>query len=232
MKEKGVSLYFALIIMFILISIGLGISLIIVSQMKMMREMGDSVVAFHAADTGIENALYQHRKQASTDNIPLTPLPGGASSYTASFYSNPITQETMWQSVGSYQGVKRAIKITYPLVFDFSISLNESGGYWCPAGGISPEPITVTTQIISGDPNRQMNFSVTVSDPKIEVKFDKPGCLPVTSCPSANCSSTLCFSFLSPSENYGFTVTITGETDIKSKSIDFLGAHDAPPCAP
>ncbi len=57
--QKGVSIYLALMIMSILLAIGLGISLIIVSQMKTIKGMGDSVVAFYAADTGIERALYE-----------------------------------------------------------------------------------------------------------------------------------------------------------------------------
>jgi len=58
-SKKGVSIYLALMIMFILLAIGLGISTILVSQMKMIREMGYSVIAFYAADTGIEEELYE-----------------------------------------------------------------------------------------------------------------------------------------------------------------------------
>jgi len=61
-KERGVALYLALMIMFILIAIGLGVSLIIVSQMKMMKGMGDSVVAFYAADTGIDKTIFYDNK--------------------------------------------------------------------------------------------------------------------------------------------------------------------------
>ena len=57
--ERGVSLYLALLIMAILLSIGLGMSAILFGQIKIIRGMGDSVVAFYAADTGIERALYE-----------------------------------------------------------------------------------------------------------------------------------------------------------------------------
>ena len=60
--QKGaVSLYLALMTMIIVLAIGLGITTIIISQMRMIRGMGDSVVAFHAADTGIEKILYEDK---------------------------------------------------------------------------------------------------------------------------------------------------------------------------
>ena len=107
-SKKGVSLYLALMIMFILLAIGLGISLIIVSQMKMMKGMGDSVVAFYAADTGIEHSLYNKRVKGETGEISDTPL--GEASYEIT----KIFGENIWQSVGTFKGVKRAVEISYP----------------------------------------------------------------------------------------------------------------------
>lgn len=57
-KEKGVSLYFGVIITSILLAMVLGVSLIIVSQVKIIKGMGDSVVALNAADTGVETMLF------------------------------------------------------------------------------------------------------------------------------------------------------------------------------
>jgi len=108
--QKGVSLYLALIIMFILIAIGLGVSLIIVSQMKMMKGMGDSVVALYAADTGIENSLYNSRRKGETGEIP-GPVPLGDADYSVT----QVTGEDRWRSVGTFKQVKRAIEITIPV---------------------------------------------------------------------------------------------------------------------
>lgn len=106
MREKGVSLYLALMVMFILLAVGLGISLIIVSQMKMIREMGDSVIAFYAADTGIENALYDKRKEVPPGSGIVSGTVGGAN------YSVTYLSPNKWRSVGeSLKGVKRAIEI-------------------------------------------------------------------------------------------------------------------------
>lgn len=57
-KQKGASIYFALDILAIMMAIVVGISTIIVVQLTNIKEAGDSVVAFYAADTGIEATLY------------------------------------------------------------------------------------------------------------------------------------------------------------------------------
>ena len=108
--QKGVSLYLALIIMFILLAIGLGISLIIVSQMKMIRGMGDSVVAFYAGDTGIEHSLYKTRIEGDLTGEIDPPEQVGDAYYKVT----KVTGEDIWQSVGTFQGVKRAIEISAP----------------------------------------------------------------------------------------------------------------------
>jgi len=56
-QQKGVSLYLAIVIMVILLAIVLSITTILVGQLKMIREMENSVIAFYAADTGIEEVL-------------------------------------------------------------------------------------------------------------------------------------------------------------------------------
>lgn len=58
-KEKGVSLYLALMIMAVFLALALGISTILFGQVKMMKEMGHSVMAFYAANSGIERELYE-----------------------------------------------------------------------------------------------------------------------------------------------------------------------------
>ena len=105
--KQGVSIYLALVIMFILLAIGLGVSLIIVSQMKMIRGMGNSVVAFYAADTGIEHALYNYRIQGGDGQVSGSV--GGAD------YQVTSPTAGTYQSKGSFAKVKRAIKISYPI---------------------------------------------------------------------------------------------------------------------
>ena len=57
-NQKGISLLLVVLISSVILAIGLGISSIIIQQTKMMENIGYSVIAFYAADTGIEAALY------------------------------------------------------------------------------------------------------------------------------------------------------------------------------
>ena len=65
----------------VILAIGLGISAIIIQQTKMMENIGYSVIAFYAADTGIEAALYDlyrnpsptscHSNKEESDNVDM-----------------------------------------------------------------------------------------------------------------------------------------------------------------
>lgn len=57
-NQRGISLYLAVGSITVLLAIVVGVSTILTKQFKMIREMGDSVVALYAADTGIERVLY------------------------------------------------------------------------------------------------------------------------------------------------------------------------------
>jgi len=60
-KEKGITLYLTILILSIVLAICLGMGTILVSQIKMISSMGDSVKAFFAADTGMERILYEDK---------------------------------------------------------------------------------------------------------------------------------------------------------------------------
>lgn len=64
-SQKGVSIYLTVMIMALILSVALGMGAILVGQIKMVRNMGYSVVSFYAADTGIERAMYAIRKESS-----------------------------------------------------------------------------------------------------------------------------------------------------------------------
>lgn len=58
-KLKGVSLYLALMLLSVLLGISLGLTSLLVGQMKTLKNVEESVIAFYAADTGIERNLFQ-----------------------------------------------------------------------------------------------------------------------------------------------------------------------------
>ena len=61
-NDKGVSAFLALLVLSIFLAISLGLSTILLFQYKGIKEMSDSVKAFYAADTGIEEVLYRDKK--------------------------------------------------------------------------------------------------------------------------------------------------------------------------
>ena len=61
--EQGISLLFVVMIMGVILAIGLGISGILVQQTRIIGEIGYSVVSFYAADSGIEQELYDLYKK-------------------------------------------------------------------------------------------------------------------------------------------------------------------------
>lgn len=112
--QSGVSLYLAVMIMTILLAIALGLNTLFLGQAKMIKEMGNSVLAFYAADAGIEEVLIN---RSSPSNIPATALPNGAT-YQVMVTTGGIgdclaTYNYCIKSIGIYQETRRAIEIVY-----------------------------------------------------------------------------------------------------------------------
>jgi len=103
----------AVMIMAIMLAIVLGLNAILVSQIKTIRNMGYSVVAFYAAETGIEEAL-------KSECLPICPSGNlGEASYTVvkldpGDETCPGFSEISYclRSVGVFQGTRRAIQVS------------------------------------------------------------------------------------------------------------------------
>lgn len=109
--QKGISILLAVLVLSVVLSIGLGISLISLQQTKMTREIGYSVIAFFAADSGIENVLFM----ATPVSIPETLLPNGAK-YKVDVYTpdgDCDADNFCIKSIGTYKETSRAIEIRY-----------------------------------------------------------------------------------------------------------------------
>lgn len=66
-SEKGVSLIITFFVLVIVLAVVLSISVILYNELKMIRNIGDSVVAFYSADSGVEKTLYYDRKVLPED---------------------------------------------------------------------------------------------------------------------------------------------------------------------
>jgi len=109
--QRGVSMMFAVLIMSFILSIALGISIVLIRQVKVMREAGYSVVAFYAANSGIEEILFLF----NPDGIPETALNGATYEVSVNASTTPGCNAPNWciTSTGSYKDTRRAIEIRY-----------------------------------------------------------------------------------------------------------------------
>lgn len=135
-NQSGISLLLVVMIMAIMLSAVFGLSFLLNTQFKMLSSAGNSVIAFYAADTGAERVLKTIIKDkilppTGTDGqgnfISGADFTNGASyrvnitCTSAPLYpddcigltsdANCLASQFCIRSVGSYQGVNRAVEI-------------------------------------------------------------------------------------------------------------------------
>ena len=128
MKNKGSAIYFSLVVLVIIQGIILGLSSILISQIRMVRGMEHSVVAFYAADSGIEEALniirtrpanqcFAHNASSSvslngaTSTYQIIIKDGTAAQSPCIPHLNCNEDYYCIKSEGDYKGIKRAIEV-------------------------------------------------------------------------------------------------------------------------
>ncbi|MFH1423491.1 MAG: hypothetical protein ABIG29_00855 [Candidatus Nealsonbacteria bacterium] len=111
--ESGSSLYLALMMMTIMLAIALGLSSIFIGQVKMIKQIGNSVIALCAADSGIENILLL-RNNPPLGTGPVVNLSNGAT-YQVDVVACEIWENCNYRikSIGDYLETKRAVEIIY-----------------------------------------------------------------------------------------------------------------------
>jgi hypothetical protein len=114
---KGTILYFAILILSVIFTISIGLSLIILGRMKIQREIGHSVIALCAADTGVERALYAIYKEGNLSFSENANLDNGASYNvfvsTSSSQCGTSIQYYCIKSQGNFKGVTRSIDASF-----------------------------------------------------------------------------------------------------------------------
>ena len=120
-KSEGISIYLAMVVMSILLAVAFGINSILFSQIKTIKGMENSVVAFFASETGIEKAL----KEATDDTYSASGYLDldedgfqgdkdstyDVSAFAAGVDGCPVSANFCIKSIGTYQETKRAIQI-------------------------------------------------------------------------------------------------------------------------
>jgi hypothetical protein len=109
--QKGVSLYFAIVILSVLTAVLFSLITISLSQIKTIWSSGDSVTAFYAADNGIEEVLYSIYKSGYVPILSDCPASGvlaNGASYQVCV--SDISTSTIY-SKGVYKNTQRKIEI-------------------------------------------------------------------------------------------------------------------------
>ena len=113
--KKGVSILLAVFLLSFVLSIALGTSIVLIRQVKTMRSIGFSVIAFYAADNGIEEVLAMDTLSEG-NIIPETQLSNEAK---YSVFVNASTTEGCdaanycIKSIGIYRNTRRAIEVIF-----------------------------------------------------------------------------------------------------------------------
>ena len=118
-KKRGVSLYLVIIIMSVLLAVIFGLSTVIIGGAKIVADVSYGVIAFYAADTGIEKALYNIQTIEDGTNCDNFSGSLGEDDYSYTVTINPplngtcLDSGTTIYSLGEYNGIKRRIEVSY-----------------------------------------------------------------------------------------------------------------------
>jgi hypothetical protein len=122
--NKGVALYMSVVVMSILFSVAFGMSAVSVARIKSFNSIGNSVVAFYAADAGAEQGSKESINAAY--EIPYAYLDTNDNGYEDENDAKyevrgvvpgagdcPISVEYCLKSIGTYMGTKRSIQLIF-----------------------------------------------------------------------------------------------------------------------
>jgi hypothetical protein len=119
--QKGSALYLAVVILSIALSITLGISTILILQMRAIRDTFYSTNAYYVAETGIEQGIFLSNYDCFINNQCDPTKVGDDGKFEGeindSKYSVEITDEEteegetiLYKSIGDYKGAKRIVE--------------------------------------------------------------------------------------------------------------------------
>lgn len=128
-REEGIALYLSLIIMGLALALSVGIATSLLREIGVARNIARYTPALAAADTGIERALYEIRKNGNftscptisscaigSEGSPIQTEEGG------SYYVIILDTGVDWctdapqrciRSLGGYQGTNRALEASF-----------------------------------------------------------------------------------------------------------------------
>lgn len=115
LNKKGTALLLALLILAVVFVIAMGVSEIIIVQVKISERVEDSVSSFYAADSGVECQLYKVFKENTTSTDQCLSLLGNTAFNDENIFVSDlkfISTSTI-NSVGEAYSVKRGIRVEW-----------------------------------------------------------------------------------------------------------------------
>lgn len=123
-SEKGISLFLTVVILGTILGIMLGISSLVLRQVMTVTGLGESVIALHAADSGIELLVYAIREEAyipsclgggdppcKIEDLALDEFEDEDLSYQ--LYLQSTEPHLTVRSIGRYRQTQRAIEVSF-----------------------------------------------------------------------------------------------------------------------
>jgi len=106
-SQRGIAIYLAAVTLSIIMAVALGVSLMSIYQLKSLNEAGSSVIAFAAAETGIEWALINVTSPGYDSGLVSL----GDATYQVTSFLCGAANDLCIRSVGNYHGTQRAIRV-------------------------------------------------------------------------------------------------------------------------
>ena len=108
-SQKGViSILLATLILSIISIIAFGISALMLQQIRMSNQMGNSVVAFYAAEAGAERCLYAVRKNGAVTCPFIGVLLDNNAKYTVDYNGSNAVEST-----GEFRNTTRKVELSW-----------------------------------------------------------------------------------------------------------------------
>lgn len=120
-KERGVALYLSVLLLAVILAMVLGTSAVFLSQLRVLKDLGNSVLAYYAAETGVERTLKNIAGcPPCTDIASCAPCfqetLDNESSYTAWVWDKSICPGSAIsycvKSIGVFRDVRRGLRLT------------------------------------------------------------------------------------------------------------------------
>ena len=124
-KRKGVALVLTIFVLVGILAVALGVTSLMVGEIKITREIPRALKAYYAAEAGIERSLYDARKGAGAGDIGSPPDCTGGTAVcldSDACYSVKVivggtgdceANSYCIKSYGCYERIKRSIEVSY-----------------------------------------------------------------------------------------------------------------------